>query len=90
MNRIIIDGNSIDSRDSLFCTLRSQLGEDRLPGSNLDALHDVLASITVHTVIEVKNQTKLAETLGDYWKRILWLLSDCLDENRDLKLELTE
>ncbi len=88
MNRIIIDGNLIDSKESFFRAVRSQVGEDKLPGSNLDALHDVLTSITVHTVIEVRDQAKLAETLGDYWKRIFWLLSDCLDENRDLKLEL--
>ena len=90
MNRIVIDGNTIDSRESLFHALRSQLGEDLLTGSNLDALHDALTSITVHTVIEVINQAKLAETLGDYWKRMFWMLNDCLDENRDLKLELTE
>jgi RNAse (barnase) inhibitor barstar len=90
MNRIVIDGNTIDSREALFHALRSQLGEDRLAGNNLDALHDALASITVHTVIEVKSQAKLAETLGDYWKRMFWMLNDSLDENRDLKLELTE
>ena len=90
MNRIVIDGNHIASIETFFHILRSQLGEDRLIGSNLDALHDVLTSITVHTVIEIRNQAKLADTLGDYWKRIFWLLSDCLDENRDLKLDLTE
>ena len=90
MNRIVIDGNTIDSRESLFHALRSQLGEDLLTGNNLDALHDALTSITVHTVIEVKSQAKLSETLGDYWKRMFWMLNDCLDENRDLKLELTE
>jgi RNAse (barnase) inhibitor barstar len=90
MNRIVIDGNTIDSREAIFHVLRSQLVEDRLAGNNLDALHDVLTSITVHTVIEVRNPAKLAETLGDYWKRIFWMLNDCLDENRDLKLELTE
>ena len=90
MNRIVIDGNTIDSRESLFHALRSQLGEDLLTGNNLDALHDALTSITVHTVIEVRNQAKLAETLGDYWKRMFWMLNDSLDENRDLKLELTE
>ena len=86
MNRIVIDGNHIDSIETFFHILRSQLGEDGLIGSNLDALHDVLTSIT----IEIRNQAKLADTLGDYWKRIFWLLSDCLDENRDLKLDLTE
>ena len=90
MNRIIIDGNSIRSREDFFDAVRSQVGKDRLPGSNLDALHDVLTSITVHTAIEIQNRHLLEEVLGDYWKRIFWVLTDCLDENRDLKLEFTE
>ena len=90
MNRIIIDGNIIDSRDAFFNTVRSQVGADKLVGSNLDALHDVLTSITVHTVIEVQNRRLLEAALGDFWKRIMWVLTDCIDENRDLKLELME
>ena len=85
--RIIIDGSRIGSREELFDALRMQLGEDRLIGSNLDALHDALTSITCHTVIEIRGGQKLEEALGDYWKRLMWLLNDCLDENRDLTLE---
>ena len=90
MNRILIDGSLIDSREAFFSAVRSQVGEDLLIGSNLDALHDVLTSITSHTVIEIRNLHLLESGLGDYWKRIMWLLTDCLDENRDLQLEMTE
>ena len=86
-DRIIIDGNRIGSREELFDALRMQLGENRLIGSNLDALHDVLTSLTHHTVIEIRGGQKLEEALGDYWKRLMWLLNDCLDENRDLEVD---
>ena len=87
MNRLIIDGNTIRSKENFFDAMRTQLGEDRLIGSNLDALYDVLTSITCHTVIEIINRPQLEESLGDYWQKIFWVLSDCLEENRDLKLE---
>ena len=47
----------------------------------------MLASLTVHTVIEIHDETKLAAVLGDYWKKVLWMLNDCLDENENLELE---
>ena len=87
MNRIIIDGSCIGSREEFFEALRQQIGAALLIGSNLDALYDVLTSLTVHTVIEIHDETKLAAVLGDYWKKVLWMLNDCLDENENLELE---
>lgn len=87
MDRIRIDGSCISSREELFQALRGQLGEDRLMGSNLDALYDVLTSITSHTIIEIRHADQLEDHLGEYWKRILWMINDCLDENENLKLE---
>ena len=87
MNRIIIDGSCIGSREEFFEALRQQIGADLLIGSNLDALYDMLTSLTVHTVIEIHDETKLAAVLGDYWKKVLWMLNDCLDGNENLELE---
>ena len=87
MNRIIIDGSRIGSREEFFEVLRQQIGADLLIGSNLDALSDVLTSLSQHTVIEIRGQQQLAESLGDYWKKVLWMLNDCLDENENLELE---
>ena len=87
MNRIIIDGSRIGSREEFFEALRQQIGAGLLIGSNLDALSDVLTSLSQHTVIEIRGQQQLAESLGDYWKKVLWMLNDCLDENENLELE---
>lgn len=88
MNRIILDGTVIDSREAFFAAVRSQAGEDLMPGSNLDALYDCLTSLNVHTVIEVHSESGLQQALGDYWKRVLWVINDCLDENKDLELQI--
>ncbi len=85
-NRIIIDGSRIGSREDFFEVLRLQIGAERLIGTNLDALHDALTSLTVHTVIEIHNEPDLEAVLGDYWKKVLWMLNDCLDENSNLEL----
>lgn len=82
----MIDGSTVLSREDFFETVRRQVGASRLIGSNLDALHDALTSLTTHTVLEIQGESQLAETLGDYWKRILWCINDCLDENENLKL----
>lgn len=86
MDKIMIDGSTVLSREDFFETVRRQVGDSRLIGSNLDALHDALTSLTTHTVLEIQGESQLAETLGDYWKRILWCINDCLDENENLKL----
>ena len=88
MNRIIIDGNRIKSKEEFFTAVQNQIGAKRLIGRNLDALYDVLTSLTVHTVIEIHSRQLLESALGEYWKRIFWVLSDCLDENRDLELKI--
>ncbi len=87
-NRIIIDGSHIGSREEFFEVLRLQIGAERLIGSNLDALYDALTTLTVHTVIEIHSETDLTAVLGDYWKKVLWMLNDCLDENENLELEI--
>ena len=89
IDRIFIKGRDILSREDFFRTLRTQLGEDILIGSNLDALYDVLTCLTSHTVIEISEEDVLREALGDYWKKILWMLNDCLNENCNLELEIT-
>ena len=89
-DRIIIDGKLISSKEEFFSIIRNQVGEDLLVGSNLDALHDVLTSLTVHTSIEISGEKYLSKRLGSYWKKVLWMISDCLDENRNLKLVMTE
>ena len=86
MNRITIDGSHIESREHLFQSLREQIGEDRLIGSNLDALYDVLTAFTEYTELEVFYEDRLTSNLGDYWKKLLWVINDCLDENENLKL----
>jgi RNAse (barnase) inhibitor barstar len=85
-NEIIIDGAAITSREEFFESFRSCLGADLLIGSNLDALHDALTSVTVPTDITILSRPALEEILGDYWEAAFSMLMDCLDENCGLSL----
>ena len=89
-NEIIINGADITSREEFFEAFRSQLGADLLIGSNLDALHDALTSITVPTGVTILERSELESALGDYWNRVFAMLMDCLDENSDLSLSFEE
>ncbi len=85
-NEIIIDGAAVSDKSSFYETLRAQLGGDILIGSNLDALHDALTSITCPTDITILSRPALEEALGEYWDAAYAMLMDCLDENCELSL----
>lgn len=87
---IIIDGSVITSREDFFAVLRDQLGEDVLIGSNLDALHDALTSITFPTDITILSRPALEVALGNYWEAAYTMFMDCLDENCELSLSFEE
>lgn len=87
---IIIDGSSVGSRQDFFDKFRHSLGADVLIGSNLDALHDALTSISCPTDITILSRPALEEVLGDYWNRVFSMLMDCLDENCELSLSFEE
>lgn len=89
-NEIIIDGAAVSDRASFYDILRAQLGSDVLIGSNLDALHDVLTSITCPTDITILDRPALEESLGEYWNAVYSMLMDCLDENCELSLSFEE
>ena len=90
IRKIIIDGADVTGREDFFDKFRQQLGEDVLIGSNLDALHDVLTSITCPTDITILSRPALEERLGDYCSRVFSVLMDCLDENCELSLSFSE
>jgi len=83
---IIIDGADVTCREEFFGKFRHYLGESVLIGSNLDALHDALTSITFPTDITILSRPSLEESLGEYWDAAYSMLMDCLDENCELSL----
>ena len=90
IKEIIIDGSQVTSKEEFFSVLRNQIGEDVLIGSNLDALHDALTSLTAPSDITIVERELLEQNLGTYWEKIYEVLMDCLDENYDLSVSFEE
>lgn len=76
MRKIVIDGNKIDSRETLFAVLKEQLQTEDFIGNNLDALHDVLTEFGETVELEVKNPGAFTESLGEYASRFLCMFRD--------------
>lgn len=79
--RVVLDGGSVGSRETLHQTLAALL---RLPdwyGGNLDALHDCLTDITVPTELVIRSGAALEAVLGGYAAALRQVLADCMAEN---------
>ena len=87
---ILIDGSLITSREEFFEAVRSQRPPGLVMGSNLDALHDALTTISSFTTLRVLGAEILESNLGRDWQRILRVINDSLDENYNLSLEFEE
>lgn len=76
MKKIVIDGDKIDSRETLFAVVKEQLQAEDFIGNNLDALHDVLSEFGEPVELEVKNLGAFTESLGEYASRFLCVFRD--------------
>lgn len=66
MKHITIDCAAIDSRESLHRTFSEALSLPEWYGNNLDALHDLLTSISEDTTLEIQNWAAAEAALGNY------------------------
>ena len=84
MKHVILDGESILTRDDLHKALREGLAFPEWYGNNLDALHDVLTDCREKTVIGLVDLPILEDHLGDYAVYFLRVLDDCAQESSHL------
>lgn len=75
--KLVIDGNEIEDRGTLFASLREQLSAEDFIGNNLDALYDVLTERPDPIEVEFRNMGAVRAALGDYTDRLLRVLMDC-------------
>lgn len=71
MKKILIDGNVIETREELFCSLKEQMGSETFVGNNLDALYDVLKEHGEPVELEIRNMGGLRDSLGNYVERLV-------------------
>ena len=87
VKHILLSGDTIDSREALFNYFRKELGEDKLIGSNLDALYDVLSTVSEETVIEVINEYHLEKSLGKTYAGLISVLLDAEKDNDSVSIK---
>lgn len=88
MNKVILDGKYIKSKDLLHLYIKYGLETREYIGSNLDALWDVLTTYSQTLSISLYNKDMLIENLGDYGRALIKLFEDAIEENPNIKLEI--
>ena len=84
--KIVIDGSLITTKEEFYEFMRSALGSDLLAGSNLDALHDALTTVSYSADFIVEGQSLLEHNLGSFWDQVCEVFNDSLDENYNISL----
>ena len=78
---ILLDGNLILNKESLFKTLKEQINSDEFYGNSLDALWDVLSYGIDSLVVTIKNRKELEINLGDYFNKLIDLFEELNNKN---------
>lgn len=81
---IILDGQTIDSRETLHQRLTELLQLPAWYGKNLDALHDCLTDLREPITLRVIHAHALRESLGGYASGFSHVLVDSERENEKL------
>ena len=83
---LVLDGRTIDSRETLHRKLKEGLSLPSWYGRNLDALHDCLTELCAPVTIRVLHAAHLSEALGGYAAGFYHVLQDSAHENEYLKI----
>lgn len=84
--KIVIDGSLITTKEEFYDFMRLSLGSDLLMGSNLDALHDALTTVSYSAEFIIEGQSLLEHNLGSFWDKVCEVFNDSLDENYNISL----
>ena len=84
--KIVIDGSLITTKEEFYDFMRLSLGSDILIGSNLDALHDALTTVSYSAEFIVEGRDLLEHNLGSFLEKVCEVFNDALDENYNISL----
>lgn len=86
MKRIILNGKRMITREVTHAYLKRKFSFPDYYGRNLDALWDLLSTITKETEIVVVNAKCIPEKLGIYGVSLLKVFEDLDEESRRVKV----
>ena len=82
MKKIILDGSQMTSIKDTHKYIKIQLNFPLYYGENLDALWDILSTISDPTCITLINNDALDENLGIYAKLLIEVFCDAAKDNK--------
>lgn len=88
MNYVILDGELMTSREIAHTYLAAKLDFPSYYGKNLDALWDILSTVSEPIQIKLINGEKLKDYLGDYGKILLDILIEATIANEKIVLNI--
>lgn len=83
---ILLDGDLILNKETLFKVLKQQINSEEFYGSSLDALWDVLSYGVETLEVNIKNRKKLEDNLGDYLVNVLELFNELSNNNVNVSI----
>lgn len=86
MNRIILNGKRMITREVTHAYLKRKFSFPDYYGRNLDALWDLLSTTAKETEIVVVNAHCVPEKLGKYGDSLLKVFDDLNEESRRMKV----
>ena len=88
--RIILDGEKIQSKQSLYDVLFQSLELPKDYGRNLDAISEYLTDPGSPVEIVLRNTAGLKKALQGYYVRLLFMLTDTMHRTARLKVTMEE
>ena len=81
MEKIILDGKLMTSKVAAHKYIKGQLCFPGYYGENLDALWDLLSTMSREISIYLTNEAEMIENLGEYGKLLMGIFQDASYEN---------
>lgn len=88
MKIIILNGRKMLDKEVSHKYLKKKLMLPDYYGENLDALWDILSTLTESIKIKVVNIDDIYKNLGPYGEEIINLFKDVVEENHNVNLEI--
>src|SRR5690606_12390324 len=92
MNNIMkvrLNGDKMQTKETTHEYLKRKLRILGYYGKNLDALWDILSTCSKPMEIELINEEKLIEHMGDYGKSIIEVFQDAEEENPNISFRVS-
>ncbi|MFA9422999.1 MAG: barstar family protein [Sedimentibacter sp.] len=84
MEKIMLDGSKMTSKSTAHKYIKEALNFPIYYGENLDALWDMLSTISIPTSIYLTNEDKLKENLGEYGELFIDVFQEASCDNDNI------